>query len=237
MSIWQLFSTANISFCDEDDEGECGSVGDLIPDDIGAMEALGGLIKYLVGAAEGLGADKMLIDIIILFAAFTASIKLFLGLLNKYLVLVIGPILGPAYFFFAALPSQSGSTIVSFVKMHLGAALTFISVYALFLFIIVFVRMESTPDLNWIPPMMGYGADKFVAGNLIHYLVAYGAFLISPSIPKMIDSFLDIPSSMMIAQQFGQSMGGGASAALGWGKTMGRMAAGKSHIGEVMFGR
>jgi len=219
MSLWQLFNTANIQFCKEGDT-ECAGIETLIPKDIGSIQVIGGLINDIVNTIQNIGLAKTLLDIVLGFAAFTAATKIFFSLLNKYIVLTIGPILAPFYFFFAALPGGGSNTVINFIKINLGAALTFIVTYALFLFIIVFVKEPTTQNLNWIPPLMGYDASQYFAGNMIHYLIAYATFLLAPSISKFIDNFLNIPSANEMVQQLGQSINDAASNSIKHGKML-----------------
>lgn len=218
MSVWQIFNTSGASLCKDAEGGAKCDISNLLPDNIGAGNAIGQIVQFVISFAQGTGVDNTLVSIVLGFAAFSAAIKLFLSLLNKYIVLTVGVILAPWYFFIAALPSKSQSTIVDFLKMHLGAALSFVAIYAVFLFLIIFVKTPTTANLTWIPPLMGYNADQIVQGNVLGGLIAFGIFLATPSIPDMIDKIFDIPSGSEVAQAIGERVTGAAQGAAGYGR-------------------
>ena len=218
MSLWSIMNTANPQVCKQ---GESCDLSDLVPENLGVPGGMfGQLIEVLLHTGINITGNGGILGLIFAFAAFTAAFKLFFALLNKYLVLVIGTIISPWYFFFAAIPSKTGSFITDFLKIHLGAAITFVAIYGLFLFLVVFSRTSETFYLSWIPPMMGYDPNTIIHGGLINFIIVYGIFLTTPLIPQLIDKFLDIPEGNVIAQNIGQQFSGGAKNMVGYGSTL-----------------
>lgn len=227
VGIWEIVGTSGVTPCGE---GEDCDLGNLIPQNtFSAVGAFGSLLTATLELFQSTGAANFLIRLVLGFTAFMASFKLFMLMLNKYVVLTLGPVLAPFYFFLAAIPSKSESMITMFFKSHLSAALTFVSIYFMFLFVLVIGNVESIGELSWIPPLMGYTYDS-VSGStgLFRSLIVFSIYLATPTVPTFIDKILEVPETNEFAEGVKNRLAGGAS-------TLGN--AGRQAIGSTAWGQ
>ncbi len=213
MSVWQALSTSGIEPC-TDAQDDC-ELADLLPQSVTNTPVFGGMAELILGGLNEFGIDSILIKVIIAFSGLMVSIKLFMLLLNKYLVLVLGPVVAPFYFFLSGFPSKTGSTIMLFLRAQLGAALTFVGVYAWFLFLIIVAQRLNISGINFLPPLLGYEAGQFFSGgsNLAGNIISFALFLATPAVPEFINTAFQVPESNAFAKHVGGRLQQGASTA------------------------
>ncbi|HEX9804111.1 MAG TPA: hypothetical protein VGA67_00350 [Candidatus Dojkabacteria bacterium] len=211
ISIWNGLGTSGFDPCQTNSSGETAcDVNNLLPEDAFQGNLIGQLAKSLVDVIDFLGADNALIQLVIGVAVLMVSIKLFMSLLNKYVLLVLMVVLAPWYFFLSAFPNRTGPMLALFIKTHLGAALGFVSVYGMFLFMIVLGQSDVLNDFNWAPPLLGY-SQSFINENpgVIRSLVILGVYLSIPAMPQFINTLLEVPENNVFAREIGGSVKGG----------------------------
>ncbi len=196
MSVWEAWGSARIQLL-KPSEGE--SFSSVIPD----VGLIGGMLKNVVKSVESVGALKdvlgYVVGFIFIITALTISFKLFFKLVIKYLILIILPIISPFIMLTIALPGQGIKNIMAYFKTLLASSLSFISVYAVFLFMIVLTHdTQFTHEIKFTPPLLGYtqgaqqGESTFVVGDLLKMILAFGLFLSTPIIPDMLDQYLNV---------------------------------------------
>lgn len=217
MGVWQVFNTAKIQLCAPNQTGQC-NLSVLIPENLGVGNPAASIVSVILQGVEGVGLLNSLVNIVIGFATFSASIKLFMTLIKSYVTLTLSPIVAPWYFFIAALPSNTTATIWDFLKVNLSASLTFVSVYAVLLFIIVFYTIDATSSLSWTPPLIGYDSNFAVNTGLVKAVVCFGLFLVTPTIPEFIDKLIGVPDSSVFGQALGSSLSNAGGQVVGLGR-------------------
>jgi hypothetical protein len=228
ISIWRIINQGDVELC----ESEGGALNDdcnlsnLLPTGaIGEGSIAGANLNefagnILAGLASFLGGvANPLIQVIVAISILMVSIRLFLQLLNKYLVLILMPLLAPWYFFLGALPSKASSMYSLFIRVHLGAALTFVALYTYFLLIIVIGVLPSISAIDFVPPLLGYDTETFVnsSQNVGRAVIMFALYLGSPAIPQYVNQILEVPDGNMLAQEIGKGISGGFSQLIGIG--------------------
>lgn len=214
MSIWTVFKISGTSICNRagDNINKC-SFSYIIPN-TWFNNPLGVAIEYMIKSLDIIGVDNALIELILALAIFQVSIKLFLGLLNSYLVLSFYPVAAPFVFLSGALPGGTMKALDSFFKTLGGAALNFIVIYACFLLLIVIghTAVDSGSDLGsaynkigqvqWVPPMLGYSQKQIFdistlnnnGKNIATSLLIFGFYMALPNVLEMIKKFVEVSS-------------------------------------------
>ncbi len=199
VSTWLIFGTSNQNITSKD----LTSI-DLLPDEVilnSTITPIGGIVSMItkfgnlfggkVGNA-GMSLASMILNLVFALAAFMASIKVFFNLLKSYIVLIIYPIFSPFIFLIAAIPSMTQKMINSFVNTMLGASMSFVAVYAVYLMILIITNLPAIDGFNgFVPPLLGYDANNLVGvgGHLVRMIVGYGLFLSSPLIAEKVPEF------------------------------------------------
>ncbi len=214
VSIWNAFYTAGINVSTD-------GADSLLPRDFPGSEVIR---KLLSGFFDDGSPAAFLLGLIFTFAAFSASVRLFLALLKEYVILMVAPIGAPFIFLFSAIPGQTTNLISSYFKRLLVASVTFIAVYAILLIVIIISRQPNQiADVVWNPPMLGYAPDTFNSNEpflnqqLIKSLLGFGLFISAPLIPDMIKQYLIESGQNVIGENFAQASKGGARTLLGIG--------------------
>ncbi len=212
MSIWGIWGTANALVCQGN--SDC-SINTLLPADLQQDNPQSGVVGKAIGvftnafnAGNGI-VGNTLIRLLITLIALGATIKLFLALLNNYLILTTMPIFAPFVFLTAAIPGRSGSVISNYFKMLLAASLVFIAIYGIFLFLVLIGNsegnklfggaLESSAIIKWGPPLLGYSTDQ-IAGGIYKTILIYAVYLFAPSVPDLIKGNLGVPTGNVFFQ-------------------------------------
>lgn len=241
MSIWNIFTIAGTHICNRIASSTTGAAGDtqcaysyIIPK-AAQGNILGSVLEKLVSSLNAIpGLTNGLIELILALAIFQTAFKLFLALLNSYLVLSFYPIIAPFVFLSGALPGGTMKALDQFWKTLAAASLNFIIVYACFLLLVVLGHsaVDSTQQLgsafqhagtlNWVPPLLGYSQkqifDASTLGNngqnIITSLVIFGLYMAIPNVIEMIKEFLKVSSPFaQLAKTGGNIVGVGKQAA------------------------
>lgn len=148
------------------------------------VSPLGGL-KFQVNT--GTPIDP-LINLLILFFAFSVVLRIFWTLISRYTVFILQALFGPVFFLLGTLPGQEESPM-RWVKGLLVSALTFPGVY-LVINLANFIRVATT-----IPFPLGT-TGGFTGGAVsaqdLSGLLAIGVLSIAPKIPAMLEEMFDI---------------------------------------------
>lgn len=206
MGIFSIWGTSNANICA--DQG-CKVIS-LIPEipDPTISNFVGGIAELLGNGLDQNGLIRLLLSLI----ALTASFKLFLALLNNYIILTTMPIFSPFIFLVAALPDRRSSVIGNYFKTLLAASLIFIIVYGVFLFLVLVGNSEDlTPafqqagTITWVPPLIGYAStDGTIQPGLYKTIIVYGLFLFTPSIADLVKNNLGVPTGNVFFQTIAQ---------------------------------
>lgn len=189
----------------------------------------------MLGVVEKSVIGNGLISLILALAVFQTAFKLFTMLLKEYILLSFYPIVAPFIFLGAALPSNTNKTLSDFFKTMGGATLTFITVYAMFLLLIVFgySSADSTTQLGagfsqagqikWAPPLLGYTNEQIFDGttlnnggyNIITSLLVFGLYMAIPNVIGFVKKALEVASPFQVMQATGKDVTGVGKKALG----------------------
>jgi hypothetical protein len=210
VNVWRIFQTSGISPTGDDIEV-------IIPQDVPLADALSNIIEGATGTG---GLANSLLKLVFIFAAFSASLKLFFSLLKSYVFLIILPVASPFIFLIAAIPSQTTSVIQEYFGRLLASALSFVAVYTVFLVIIIIARdTTAVDDILWTPPLLGYGAEQTIPGTnvatIARPLIAYALFVSTPLIPDYIFEVFGSNNDSPFAKNVAEATKGGARNVLG----------------------
>lgn len=239
MSIWQIWGTANPSVFNNINSlraarGEDEPINFNIVPDESILQNSGVIQNVASGFANLLGrntegtisnsvqnAAGILIDLVFSFAALIATFRLFMSLLRAYLTLILLPAVSPIIFLLAGIPSLTSSMIGMFVRNMLGASLSFVAVYAVFLVVIILAYENFVQNSTFIPPLLGYTeqSNLNMNGGIIKALAAYGLFLMTPIIPQKIQEALQAGGE----SAFGQAVSEGTQQGVGTAMMLGNM--------------
>ncbi|MBD3363047.1 hypothetical protein GF362_04980 [Candidatus Dojkabacteria bacterium] len=218
VSVWLVFGTANLDVepADLEDNAIFPSSSVLI-----ARSPIGGVVNslkdFLVDSDAASTLASGLLTIIFSFAAFMASIKIFFSLLKSWATLIIYPIVSPFLFLIAAIPSQTAKIIQSYIKTMLSASLSFVAVYAVFLFIIVISNEPLIHTFKFTPPLLGYtGVDDAgvgAGGQIVRTLLGFGLFMATPMIPDGIKQLIEQGTTDLFGKKTAEAGTQGASSA------------------------
>lgn len=166
----------------------------------------------LIGNSILLTGGNHLIGFVLALAAFMSAIKLFFALLKSYLTLTLAPIYLPWMFLWTAFPSKTKSGIVSALKPLGAATLTFIAIYAVFLLMIIFGQsgnftgpFRNLGQFQFVPPLLGYGSEFQSDSSIVKSILIYMLFMMTPTIPDMVNNLLNVQSGGQTLQRIGQS--------------------------------
>lgn len=229
VSIWAIWgsSSSDILQCqpspDDPDKQECFNnlIPQFVPENNSLLTFIGGIVPRVESAIEsGLGTStgSGLLNLVMGLAAFMAAFRLFMALLKNYVTLILAPIYLPWLFLSAAIPSRTKTSIVNALKPLLAASLSFIGVYALFLFIIIIGQspefsngFQNAGEFAFTPPLLGYSPDQvtgeaaYLSSSVSRSLIIYILFLAAPTIPEMINGWLNVQGPGQIVSNAGQS--------------------------------
>ena len=101
-----------------------------------------------------------------------------------------------------AIPGMGMKSVTNYFKTLFAAALTFIMVYAVFLFMLVLTTdTKFTFGFKYTPSLIGYDFNTIgetkdgavVTGAFLKNLIAYGLFVSTPVIPDFVEQVLLTP--------------------------------------------
>lgn len=235
-SIWNIFSLTKANVCNTfGNEKKC-SFSYLIP-----VAAQNNIIGSMIATLTNIGGDggvvgNALIELVLGIGIFQTSFKLFMLLLKEYLLLSFYPVIAPFIFLGAALPSNTNKTLNNVFKTLGGAAITFVSLYTIFLLLILFgySAVDSTTQLGagfsqlgqikWAPPLLGYTESQIFSvtsisnngNNMVTSLLIFGLYMSTPSIIDSIKKMLEVASPFQpLMQQASKDLKGVGKKALG----------------------
>lgn len=235
-SIWGIFKISSTKMCNRvnvdliqnvtgaDALTKC-SYSYILPDAISG-NSFGAAIDFLTEQLDKFGIANALIELILALAVFQTSIKLFLALLNSYLVLSFYPVIAPFVFLSGALPGGTMKALDMFFKTLGAAALNFIVLYVCFLMLVIFghTAVDSETDLGssfnkagqiqWVPPLLGYSPNQIYdittpndnGKNIITSVLVFGLYMALPSVLEMVKSFLEVSSPFKQLSQTGKDV-------------------------------
>lgn len=222
MSVWSVFGTADLDLVKNNTEdGEQGTELSITPDDsvlraAGPIQAIAGSMAFLMESNDNMQSlAGQLLSLIFGFAALTASLRVFMSLLNSYLVLIVYPIISPLLFLAAAIPSMTMKITTGFFKTMLAASLTFVAIYALYLFIVVISYEPLIQQFSFLPPLLGYEKNITVGTNLVKVLIGYGLFISAPLIPDLIKQAFEATGAEAFGKNIGDTTKSAGNTALG----------------------
>jgi len=209
MSIWGIWGLTNANVCNDDKD--C-SLNSLLPE--GVQKGTGpigdsiGVFTDLISQSQVIAGNSLL-KLLLALIALGATIKLFLALLNNYIIMTTMPIFAPFIFLTTAIPGRGSAVVGSYFKMLLASALVFIVIHGLFLLLVLMGTsntnelfggaLESSAEIKWAPPLLGYTTEQ-IAGGLYRTLLIYALFLYSPSLPDIIKGNLGVPTGNVFFQ-------------------------------------
>ncbi len=162
-----------------------------------ACSAYLGLTGSSIGSFSIGGA---LIPLIFAFTLLGTALKIFFGLITKYVTLLLSTIFSPFVFLFTAFPGKSNG-MGNFLKTMLSAALTFPAVAFMFYLAYYFVsgtiglQLESLPPLNKIDSLAAtasFGGSGTSFGGVLEALIALGILMATTQVPQAIDQMLGV---------------------------------------------
>lgn len=175
--------------------GSATSWGFAIPVIVGGLIGLlAGPIGGLVGAGLGFAATNFsgaviitgLVSLILLVALFIQLFRLFFGLVNTYLQILIYTILGPFIILFSSIPGRGGA-IGGWLKTLIANALVFPAVFAAFMFAGALLGGTTEADWRVVPPLFAN-----LPAELLRVVLAFGIIMGTPAIPGMIRESLGV---------------------------------------------
>lgn len=221
ISIWGIWGAANANLCTDECKGS-----DLIPDmnQNDLLAAVGNLLQGLVDVTTSIQiGDNPLVMLILSLAVLQASLKLFVALGKEYVMLILLPIISPFIFMTAAIPNRTLPALSTFIKMLAKSSLSFVAVYALFLFMIVIGQshnfdnkaFSSIADLKIVPPLLGYSQDQILGGDsIVRTILIFFMFMFAPSVPDLVGELFNIKDMPEAIKRVGRDTG---SAFKSWG--------------------
>ncbi|PIR92566.1 hypothetical protein COU01_01080 [Candidatus Falkowbacteria bacterium CG10_big_fil_rev_8_21_14_0_10_44_15] len=154
--------------------------------------SIGGLMDNVANLLQGNVSG--LIPLILAFSLLGTGLKIFFGLLTKYVTLILMTIFSPFVFLFTAFPGR-GEGVGNFFKTMLSAALTFPATAFMFFLSAFFVSKATGVDLNGLPPLNETGVLMPSTGstglkNVLEPLVGLGILMAATQVPQAIDQAL-----------------------------------------------
>lgn len=246
MSVWAIWGTAEAEIfpedCINDEDQAC--ISQILPNMEGqeneVLRYIGKVLQTsegVVGAVAGTVQGNSLINLILGLVALMSSFRLFLTLLKNYVLLTLSPLYLPWMFLFAAIPSRTKSSVINAIKPLAAASLSFVAVYVVFLIMIIIGRsgemnndaFNTIGQFTFAPPLLGYDPDSLIMADqtITRTLIIFIMFLATPSIPDMVNSFLNVQSSSQLAGQVGNNASKGFNLVLGGISQAGRYLPGR----------
>jgi len=135
-----------------------------------------------------------LVPLILAFSLLGTGLKIFFGLLTKYVTLILSTVFSPFVFLLSAFPGK-GEGIGTFLKTMLSAALTFPATAFMFFLSAFFVSKAAGVDLLGLPPLNETGVLTPGTGstglqNVLEPLVGLGILMAATQVPQAIDQAL-----------------------------------------------
>lgn len=136
-----------------------------------------------------------LVPLIFAFTLLGTALKIFFGLLTKYVTLILSTFFSPFVFLFSAFPGRSEG-IGNFLKTMLSAALTFPATGFMFFLSAYFVHKGIGLELQGLPPLnktgiLGPGATIGI-DRVFEPLIALGILMATTQVPQAIDQALGV---------------------------------------------
>ncbi|MDZ7586560.1 MAG: hypothetical protein U0946_02290 [Patescibacteria group bacterium] len=141
-----------------------------------------------------------IIPLIFAFTLLGTALKIFFGLITKYVSLILSTIFSPFVFLLTAFPGKSGG-IGNFLKTMLSAALAFPAIAFMFYLAFYFVsgtiglQLEGLPPLNKTGSLLGsasFGGTAGAFGGALEALIALGILMATTQVPQAIDQMLEV---------------------------------------------
>lgn len=168
-----------------------------------------GLLNILSGQAESPAYwFGEIINVFIGLTMIYIGIKILWKLFQKYLMLILMPIVSPFIFATTAVPGNGTKSIVEYVKLMASGTLSYVVVYAMFLLTIIFTSsafQSQVPEISsgaFVPPLLGL-SDIFTQGvgsvpltHFIFTLVGLGIYFSIPNTLEQIDAALGVKSAI-----------------------------------------
>lgn len=149
-----------------------------------------------------------IINVVIGITMIWIGLKILWKLFQKYLMLILMPIISPFIFATAAVPGNGTKSIVEYIKMMGSGSLAYIVTYAMFLLTIIFTSsafQSQIPEIKsgaFVPPLLGL-SDIFTQGagstpltHFIFTLVGLGIYFSIPSVLQQIDDALGVKNAI-----------------------------------------
>ncbi|MFH0942706.1 MAG: hypothetical protein V1810_00885 [Candidatus Beckwithbacteria bacterium] len=159
-----------------------------------------------IGAAAGssISIGGALIPLILAFSLLGSALKIFFGLITKYVTLILSTIFSPFVFLFTAFPGKSEGT-GNFIKTMFSAALTFPAIAFMFYLASYFasdtigINLESLPPLNKVGALASglttsrlLGSSVITLSRVLEPLIALGLLMATTQVPQAIDQMLGV---------------------------------------------
>ncbi|MEI7578830.1 MAG: hypothetical protein WCJ58_02190 [bacterium] len=223
MSIWSIWATSNSGVCGDAD---CKEIS-IIPDALGNHPVFSWFLAPIktMQLVSGTSGGNTLMVLFLAIATFQASVKILWALLKAWATLILAPIWSPVILMAAAIPGNSGKTLSSLIRTLATASLTFVAIYATFLFMVVVGQStnftgsyKSIGELSFMPPLLGYGYDQTGIGgtNLVKTLLIFVLFMFAPTIPDLVASIIKPPPLSEFLKQTGRNIQSGVSKPKEW---------------------
>jgi hypothetical protein len=155
-----------------------------------------GLMAFVVAIQDimkifhaGSAVFHFVFSIVVVFTAF----KLFFALLSRYITFILAAIFAPLLLLFSAIPGR-GDLVWMWLKTLLKAVLAFPAVYAL---LAIAAIISNAPEWGVKISTEGLGTPRMLGDvfatdrTLIKNIIGLGIFLVSPTIPGMIDQIFE----------------------------------------------
>lgn len=142
------------------------------------------------------------VNFVVSIILLLTGLRIFWKLLQKWVVIIIGPIFAPFVFATVAIPGNGTKAIMNYVKFLGSFSATYIVAYAMLLLSMVLSSrafQASIPDFGssgYIPPLMGIeqflgsggGALPTIDTNLTGFYLALASLVVYLLIPKTLDN-------------------------------------------------
>jgi hypothetical protein len=150
-----------------------------------------------LGVGSGATLSSSLIPLIFAFTLLGTALKIFFGLITKYVTLILSTIFSPFIFLFSAMPGRAEG-VGNFLKTMLSAALSFPATAFMFFLSSYFasevigIQLESLPPLNKVGALAPAASALGTYNRVLEPLIALGILMATTQVPQAIDQMLGV---------------------------------------------
>jgi len=171
----------------------------------GAITVWDQFAKFILTISETIknifkGNVSGLIPLILAFSLLGTGLKIFFGLITKYVTILLSTIFSPFVFLLSSFPGKTEG-IANFLKTMLSAALTFPATAFMFFLSSYFVSTKIGLNLNALPPLnkagiLLPGSSNLGVSNVLEPLIGLGILMAATQIPQTLDQMLGVKAGI-----------------------------------------